>query len=73
MPPAETGVLAKAASGALEWINLIEVPNLARALDELGEMGFHRVGLDSEGTALLDDVDGGGTGRPRARRRRARA
>ncbi len=57
--PTETGVLAKAASGALEWINHIEVPNLARALDELGELGFHRVGLDSEGTATLEEAMAG--------------
>ncbi len=57
--PTETGVLAKAASGALEWINHIEVPNLARALDELGELGFHRVGLDSEGTATLETAMAG--------------
>ncbi|HWJ74212.1 MAG TPA: 23S rRNA (guanosine(2251)-2'-O)-methyltransferase RlmB [Kaistia sp.] len=57
--PAETGVLAKAASGALEWIKVVEVPNLARALDELGELGFHRVGLDSEGTATLEGAMSG--------------
>jgi 23S rRNA (guanosine2251-2'-O)-methyltransferase len=57
--PTETGVLAKAASGALEWINHVEVPNLARALTELGELGFTRVGLDSEGDATLETAMGG--------------
>ncbi|MDQ0439526.1 23S rRNA (guanosine2251-2'-O)-methyltransferase [Kaistia dalseonensis] len=57
--PAETGVLAKAASGALESITMVEVPNLARALTELGELGFTRIGLDSEGTAVLEDSMGG--------------
>jgi 23S rRNA (guanosine2251-2'-O)-methyltransferase len=46
--PVETGVLAKAASGALDRIDLVEVQNLARALEALGEMGFTRIGLDSE-------------------------
>ncbi|APH71895.1 TrmH family RNA methyltransferase [Aquibium oceanicum] len=46
--PSESGVLAKAASGALEHIDLIEVRNLAAALDEIHAAGFRTVGLDSE-------------------------
>ncbi|MHA1555054.1 MAG: 23S rRNA (guanosine(2251)-2'-O)-methyltransferase RlmB [Alphaproteobacteria bacterium] len=46
--PAETGVLAKAASGALDRLPLITVTNLARALGEIGRMGYQRVGLDSQ-------------------------
>ncbi len=45
--PRETGVLAKAASGALDRIPLITVTNLARALGEIGRMGYLRIGLDS--------------------------
>lgn len=52
--PTETGVLAKAASGALEWITHVEVPNLARALETLGELGFTRIGLDSAGEGSLE-------------------
>ena len=54
--PAATGVLAKSASGALEHVPLIPVRNLADALIALGERGFMRVGLDSEGEATLDGV-----------------
>jgi 23S rRNA (guanosine2251-2'-O)-methyltransferase len=50
------GVLAKSASGGLEHVPIVTVVNLARALDELGEMGFLRVGLDSEGPASLVDT-----------------
>jgi 23S rRNA (guanosine2251-2'-O)-methyltransferase len=56
---AETGTLAKAASSALDRIRWIEVQNLARTLEEIGTMGFTRVGLDSEGTAELEDAVAG--------------
>ena len=46
--PADSGVLAKAASGGLEHVSLVRVKNLARALDQLGKLGFSRLGLDSE-------------------------
>jgi 23S rRNA (guanosine2251-2'-O)-methyltransferase len=57
--PAETGVLAKAASGALDAIALVEVQNLARALEEIGRMGFTRVGLDSEADTPIEEAMGG--------------
>jgi len=53
--PTESGVLAKAASGALEHIDHIEVRNLANALEELHAAGFFTVGLDSDGPELLED------------------
>lgn len=56
--PAETGVLAKSASGALDVIPLVVVPNLARALEEIGDAGFARIGLDSDGPEPLEDVLG---------------
>jgi len=47
--PEATGVLAKSASGALEYVPLVTVTNLARALAALKERGFLVVGLDSSG------------------------
>ncbi|MCP3445177.1 23S rRNA (guanosine(2251)-2'-O)-methyltransferase RlmB [Bradyrhizobium sp. CCGUVB14] len=54
--PEATGVLAKAASGALELVPMVTVPNLARALTTLNEIGFQTVGLDSEGSEDLSDI-----------------
>ncbi|PWE77981.1 RNA methyltransferase [Bradyrhizobium sp. SUTN9-2] len=54
--PEATGVLAKAASGALELVPVVTVQNLARALTALNERGFQTVGLDSEGTEDLSNV-----------------
>lgn len=55
--PAFTGVLAKSASGGLEHVAIISVVNLARALEELGDIGYTRVGLDSEGPEALGATD----------------
>jgi len=58
--PRETGVMAKAASGALDLVPLIEVRNLADAIETLKERGLTVIGFDSEAPAPLrprtDDV-----------------
>ena len=54
--PEATGVLAKAASGALELVPLVTVQNLARALTRLNERGFMTVGLDSQGQDNLSAI-----------------
>ena len=56
--PPESGALAKAASGALERVRWARVVNLARALDEIGEAGFWRIGLAGEADADLKDALG---------------
>jgi len=54
--PEATGVLAKSASGALERVPIVEVVNLARALDAMKTRGFMVVGLDSTGDTDLATV-----------------
>ena len=50
------GVLAKAASGALDIVPVILVKNLAQALNELGERGVLRVGLAEEASETLESA-----------------
>src|SRR5262245_2398704 len=55
--PEATGVLAKSASGALEYVPMVLVQNLARALTALRERGYLLVGLDSAGEIDLRDAE----------------
>ncbi len=54
--PEVTGVLAKAASGALEHVPFATVRNLSAALDTLKERGFMCVGLDSEAPLAISET-----------------
>jgi 23S rRNA (guanosine2251-2'-O)-methyltransferase len=56
--PPESGALAKAASGALERVPWARVVNLARALEEIGEAGFWRIGLAGDADMELKDALG---------------
>ena len=54
--PPESGTVAKSASGALEVVPWVRVVNLARALEDLAEAGYWRIGLAGEAKATLAEA-----------------
>ncbi|OKL45174.1 TrmH family RNA methyltransferase [Pseudovibrio exalbescens] len=55
--PEEGPVLAKTASGALDMIRHVRVPNMARFVKEMREQGYQAIALDSEGPAALENTE----------------
>ena len=54
---ARGGAAAKASAGAASHVRIAEVVNIARALEELKELGVWSVGLAGEATQTYDQVD----------------
>lgn len=54
--PGQTGVLAKAASGALEWVNYIRTGNLSEAILYLKKEGFWIAGMDGESDNSIEAI-----------------
>ena len=57
--PSETGTLARSAAGTLEVVPWCRVVNLARALEEIAEAGYWRIGLTGHANGTLAQVMGG--------------
>ncbi len=51
------GAAAKASAGAVHHVRVADVVNVARAIEELKELGVWTVGLDAEAEVHYDDVD----------------
>ena len=56
--PPESGALARSASGALETVPWVRVVNLARALEEIAEASYWRIGLTGAGSVTLAEALG---------------
>jgi 23S rRNA (guanosine2251-2'-O)-methyltransferase len=54
--PPESGVLAKAASGALDIVPYVEVVNISRTLEQLGKLDFWRIALAGDGEGPIKDA-----------------
>ncbi len=54
--PPEGGVIGKSASGALEILPWVRVVNLARALEQIAEAGYWRIGLTGAAEATLAEA-----------------
>ena len=52
------GSLAKSASGALEYINIIKVTNLSMTLKKMKKKGFIIIGLDENSDVMLHNIKG---------------
>lgn len=57
--PPESGVMAKAASGALEWVRYLRIRNLVKSIEELRLEGFRIVGLAGEAEMRIDKAMSG--------------
>ncbi|MEM9055165.1 MAG: RNA methyltransferase, partial [Pseudomonadota bacterium] len=57
--PPITGIVAKAAVGAIETVNECRVVNIARTIEALAAAGYHTIGLAGEGRAMIDQAVSG--------------
>jgi 23S rRNA (guanosine2251-2'-O)-methyltransferase len=55
-----TGVVAKASSGGLEFINLYVVKNLSQAIEMLKDYGFWIIAMTEKGSKSIQEIDSTG-------------
>jgi len=55
--PQESGAMAKASAGTIEFVPIVRVTNLTRAIEQLKKAGFWIVGMDGYATQKIDEVD----------------
>ncbi len=55
--PHESAAMAKAAAGTMEFVPLVYVTNIARAIETLKKAGFWVVGMDGYAKHKIDEID----------------
>ena len=55
--PQESGAMAKASAGTIEFVPMVRVTNLTRAIEQLKKAGFWIVGMDGYAKQKIDEVD----------------
>lgn len=58
--PTETGSMAKASAGMIEFLPICRVTNLSRALEQLKNAGFWTIGMDGYAKTTIDKLKKGG-------------
>lgn len=58
--PQESGAMAKAAAGTMEFVPVVRVTNLVRAIEMLKQHGFWTVGMDGYAETTIDKMDKSG-------------
>ena len=53
----DEGLIAKAASGGIEYVNIIEVKNLSNAIEKIKKNGFWVCGLDGNASQTIGDIN----------------
>lgn len=58
--PTETGSMAKASAGMIEFLPICRVTNLSRAIEQLKNAGFWTIGMDGYAQTTVDKLKKGG-------------
>ncbi len=53
-----TATVAKVSTGAIEYVPIVQVTNIARTIDKIKDYGIWVVGADINGNMLYNDIDG---------------
>ncbi len=58
--PTETGAMAKASAGTIEYLPICRVTNISRAIEQLKEVGFWIIGMDGYAQTTIDKMNKSG-------------
>lgn len=58
--PLESGSMAKASAGMIEYLPIVRVTNLSRAIEQLKDAGFWTIGMDGYAKTTPDSLKKGG-------------